>query len=164
MAGFDRSYRQKVIDEYLNDTGRNIFAPVEFLAWLKERPQHRVYPVFFGKSDEEAAAQWRLQTVRQFVSGLRIVVRVSDPAGGPPVSVRVPAFISPVSTRKSGSSYVQIDVNDEATSRELARQAALDLRKWLDRYGGIARINGLSVAELQEMAAALEAAGVAEAA
>jgi hypothetical protein len=50
MAAFNRTYRQKIVDEYMNDTGANSFVPAAFLEWLKPQTDHRVYSVFFGKT------------------------------------------------------------------------------------------------------------------
>lgn len=175
MAGFDRSFRQKVIDEYLNSTRRNVFVPQEFLEWLRERPDHKVYDVFFGKSDEEAAQAYRLSAVRSFVSGLRIAVRVSAaPSDAKSIdvkvneesalSVRIPAFMSPMSNRKDGGGYYPTDPSDPAVIRELSRQAANDIRRVIERHEGVAALAGVDLAALRQIVAAFDAAGLSEAA
>lgn len=169
MAGFDRSYRRKIIDEYLNDTGNNVFEPRLFLGWLKERPDHRAYPIFFSKSDEEAAEEYRVGLVRQFVSGLKISVAVSTaPIESKVVSVRVeetppaafklPAFISPIADRREGGGYHSVDPSDGATVRELARQAAADLLRFVRRNEGVASLVGVDISALKAIAAQFEAA------
>ena len=168
MSGFDRTYRQKIIDEYLNDSGNNVFVPADFLAWLKDRPGHRVYSLFYGKSDDDAAAAYRVGLVRNFVNGLRINVRVSVAPSTAravsvlvndtsPMTVSVPAFISPVANRRGGGGYYSTDVNDPAMMRELGRQAAVDLRSWLSRYEGIATLIGVAVSDIHLIASALDA-------
>lgn len=162
MPSFDRTYRQKIIDEYLNATGSNHFVPAEFLEWLQPQEDHRVWSVFFGKDDEEAAHQYRLSLARQFVAGLRIVVQTQNETG--PVSVKVPAFISPVSERKAGGGYVSVDVRERDTAQELCRQAAADLDRWIRRWSGTASMVGVDISKANEIAGALAARGVEAAA
>lgn len=162
MPAFDRTYRQKIIDEYLNATGNNHFVPAEFLQWLEPQEDHRAWSIFFGKDDEEAAHQYRLMLARQFVAGLRIVVQTHNAAG--PVSVKVPAFISPVSERRSGGGYVSVDVRERDTTQELCRQAAADLDRWIKRWGGTASLAGVDIKVANEIASALAARGVGAAA
>lgn len=172
MANFDKSYRMKIVTEYLNDTRRNSFVPEEFLDWLKDRPDHRVYNLFYGKSDDEAAKAYRLSMVRQFVSGLRIAVRVSvAPVDAQEInvtvsdqsalSVRIPAFTSPMSGRKEGGGYYATDPSDPAVIRELARQAANDVRRVIERHEGVAVMAGVDMSALHQIAAAFDASGVA---
>ena len=162
MPAFDRTYRQKIIDEYLNATGNNHFVPAEFLEWLQPQEDHRVWSVFFGKDDEEAAHQYRLSLARQFVAGLRIVVQSQGETGQ--VSVKVPAFISPVSERRSGGGYVSVDVRERDTTQELCRQAAADLDRWIKRWSGTATLVGVDISKANEIAGALAARGVEAAA
>lgn len=162
MPAFNRTYRQQIIDEYLNASGSNHFVPAEFLAWLKPQEDHRVWSVFFGKSDEEAAHQYRLMLARQFVAGLRIVVQAEAASG--PVSVKVPAFISPVAERKAGGGYVSVDVRERDTTQELCRQAAADLDRWVKRWAGTAALVGVDISKANEIAGAFAARGVEAAA
>lgn len=165
MAGFDRTYRQKIVDEYLNATGRNHFVPVEFLEWLKPRSDHRAWAIFFGSTDEEAALQHRLSLVRNFVSGLRIRVTIANETeSASQVVVRVPAFVSTVSKGAEGGGYVPVDIHDEPTLAELCRQASGDLARWVERHEGVARIAGVDVASINEIAGAPAARGVENAA
>ena len=140
MAAFNRTYRQQIVDEYMNDTGANSFIPAAFLEWLKPQTDHRVYSVFFGKDDEEAAWQYRLHLARNFVAGLRITIAVSETE-----TVKVPAFISPVSERKSGGGYFTVDWSDGNRSGELYRQAAADLERWVKRYKGVCSVAKISI-------------------
>jgi hypothetical protein len=164
-ASFGRSFGKSASgglrDEYLNATGRNHFVPVEFLEWLKPRPDHRAWPIFFGTTDEEAALQHRLSIVRSFVNGLRIRVTIpQEVESASQVVVRIPAFISPVSRRTEGGGYIPVDVQDEPTLAELCRQASTDLARWIERHEGVARIAGVDVASINEIAGALAARGV----
>ena len=107
MAGFPKKERQRIIDDYLAASGRNMFHPAEFVDWLGGQPDHEAYEWFYGMEDQEAARQWRIQMARQMASGLRIVVQESDPEDQVvSISVReYPTFISPVSLRKKGGGY-----------------------------------------------------------
>lgn len=161
MANWDRGYRQKIVDEYLNATGRNHFLPAEFLDWLQPQIGHRAWEVFFGKDDAEAAREYRIGLARQFVSGLRIKVVVQDAVESTKtVTVRMPAFISPVSDRSNGGGYVAVDTNDDATMQELARQAAADLARWIERYKGTATLLKIDITGVSAVAGQLAAEGI----
>lgn len=172
MAGFHRGFRQKIVDEYLNETGNNFFVPAEFLEWLRDRKDHPVYAVFYGKSDEEAAHEYRLSLARQFVAGLRIKVTVTPAMASSlphiavqmrePVTIRVPAFVSPVSERRGGGGYVPVDISDGDTSREIYRQAAQSLTTWLERYGDAARLCGADVSAVEAVLGVVTVAGAAD--
>jgi hypothetical protein len=159
MAAFNRTFRQKVVDEYLAETGANAFVPAEFLEWLEPQEDHRVWGVFFGKSDEDAARQFRLGLVRSFVSGLRIKVAVSET-----VNVTVPAYVSVMADRRAGGGYSAVSVGSPDTTDELIRQAAGDLARWLSRYDGICQLAGVDVAGAKATLTILENYELAEAA
>lgn len=166
MAAWNARERQRVVDEYLNASGRNQFVPREFLAWLRERPDHPVHPVFFGMDDLEAAQAWREGRVRHWISGLRIAVRVADAGRSPVAGVVVrelPAMVSPAAGRSSGGGYAPVDPSDPVMVAELRRQAAGALDSWLGRYAGVAELAGVDTTRIREIAAHL-AGGVAVAA
>ena len=74
---FTKNDRQAVIDDYLNQTGRNSYVPSEFIDWLRDKPDHKVYDLFFGMSDVEMADKHRENIARRFASGLRITIKIS---------------------------------------------------------------------------------------
>jgi hypothetical protein len=78
MSGFPKKERQRIVDEYLQNTGRNMFVPGEFVDWLKEQPNHEAYEWFYGMDDGEAARQYRIDLARRMASGLRIVVSETE--------------------------------------------------------------------------------------
>lgn len=146
--------KQRIIDEYLSETGKNLFNPGEFLEWLRERPDHACYPVFFGQSDEEAAFEHRKELVRKWVSGLRIVVTESA-SGGEAQNIKVtersaPAMFSPMSLRKTGGGYFAFNPDDPEHVDQIAAEAAMALDSWLERYGGIAELKGCKIADIKK--------------
>lgn len=149
-------WKQKVIDDYLASSGRNQFVPAEFLGWLKEQPEHECYEVFFGISDAEAAFAYREDLVRRWVSGLRIVVKHEDAhvknVGTIEVSeYSLPLAHSPVENRRDGGGYVRTDPNDPEHLAELARQGAVALASWIERYRGTANLLGIEVEGLEQV-------------
>lgn len=162
MSGFPKKERQRIVDEYLQATGRNMFVPGEFVDWLKDQPDHEAYPWFYGMDDSEAARQYRIDLARRMASGLRIVVSDTEPETSTIVVREYPAYVSPVSGRKDGGGYAPFDPRSEIDQAELRRQAAVSLAAWLNRYRGCAENIGVSVTALEEVAKALR--GVEEAA
>ena len=162
MSGFPKKERQRIVDEYLQTTGRNMFVPGEFVDWLKDQPDHEAYPWFYGMDDSEAARQYRIDLARRMASGLRIVVSDTEPETSTIVVREYPAYVSPVSGRKDGGGYAPFDPKSEIDQAELRRQAAASLAAWLNRYRGCAENIGVSVTALEEVAKALR--GVEEAA
>jgi hypothetical protein len=153
MAGFPKKERQKLIDEYLIESGHNLFVPHEFVDWLGGQPDHRAYDWFYGMGDAETARQHRIQLARQLASGLRIVVQDSVTTDQV-VSMNVkeyPTFISPVALRKNGGGYQRFDPYNVESQEELRRQAATALASWLSRYRGCAENFGLDLSSLESI-------------
>lgn len=163
MARFAKTERQRIIDGYLAETGRNMFHAGEFIDWLAEKPDHVAYPWFFAKDDAAAAREWRMQMARQMAAGLRIVAKVSEaPAEGSTVNVTVrefPAYLSPVSGRKAGGGYAPFDPSDVGDMAELRRQGVMALHSWLKRYRGA--FSEAEVAQIAGLIAEIEAAEAA---
>ena len=135
---FTKADRQRIIDGYLAETGRNMFNAAEFIDWLGEQPEHEAYSWFYGKDDATAAREYRIGLARQMASGLRIVAEVSTMrAKVVQIAVReFPAYVSPVASRKSGGGYEPFDPKDAASMAELRRQGEVALQSWLRRYRG----------------------------
>ena len=55
MAQFTKADRQRIIDSYLSETGRNMFVPSEFIDWLADNEDHEAYEWFFAKDEASAA-------------------------------------------------------------------------------------------------------------
>jgi hypothetical protein len=155
---FTTKTRQRIIDDYLAETGRNMFVPPEFVDWLAGKPDHEAYPWFFGKDDAEAAREYRIGLARRMASGLRIVVSTQETTAQViHVTTReYPAYVSPISGRKAGGGYARFDPDDEASIAELRRQGATALRAWLVRYRGVAESMGLDMKPIEEIALVLD--------
>jgi hypothetical protein len=160
---FVRATRQRIIDEYLADTGHNMFIAGEFIDWLAEQPEHEAFPWFFGKDDATAAREYRIGLARQMASGLRITAKVSEaPSEGRTVNVVVrefPAYLSPVAGRRAGGGYVPFDATDPSDMGELRRQGVVALHSWLRRYRGA--FSEAEVSVIEALVAEIEAAQAA---
>lgn len=157
--GFPKSKRQKIIDGYLAESGRNMFVPSEFIDWLADKPDHECYDLFYGLDDEEAARRHRIDLARRFASGLRVVVKSSSaPSKAKKVQVTTreyPAMISPMSQRRNGGGYQTFDPEDPESRRELLRQAGGSLRSWLARYRGVLEDEGIALGGIESLVQAL---------
>jgi len=154
MSNFARKTKQRIIDDYLQATGYNIFKADEFVDWLANQPEHEMYSAFYGTDDATAARQWRIDMARRMASGLRIVVKQEEVQQSSVVSIKVaeyPAYISPVSKRREGGGYEPFDPNDEASQEELRRQAGVALAAWLNRFRGSAEHIGLDMTPIENI-------------
>jgi hypothetical protein len=152
MAKFSKKTKQKIIDDYLNDTGKNSFVAEEFVTWLQDKPDHVAYNAFHGQ-DDHLLWQAKLQLARQFVSGLRIVVK-SEVVESEVRSIKVteyPAMISPTTTRRQGGGYVAFDPESAQSQAELRKQAGVALAAWLDRYRGCAEHIGVDLTSIENI-------------
>lgn len=154
LARFNKKTKQKIIDAYLNDTGRNVFVPEEFVLWLEDKPNHIAYKAFHGQ-DDHLLWQAKLQLARQFVSGLRIVVK-EEVIERKTKTIQVktteyPAMISPVQTRKTGTGgYISFDPESPQSQAELRKQAGIALAAWLDRFRGCAEHVGMDLTHIED--------------
>lgn len=157
---FTKQDRQRIIDAYLSETGKNMFVPGEFIDWLSEQPEHEAYDWFFGISDFVAAREHRIALARQMASGLRITMQASKaPEKGSVVSLTVreyPAYVSPMAGRKSGGGYERFDPEDANALAELQRQAVTSLNSWLRRYEGAISGSGVDVTPIKEIVSQIE--------
>ena len=153
MAYFSKKTKQRIIDNYLQHTGKNMFVPQEFIDWLADHPYHEAYKAFHGR-DEELLNEAKLDLARRFASGLRIVAK-TEVIESEVRRIKVteyPAYISPVTTRRQGGGYEPFDPESEESQAELRRQAGVQLAAWLNRYRGAAEHIGLDMTPLEEMA------------
>ena len=155
---FKAKDRQRIIDEYLADSGNNMVIPAQFIEWMRGRPDHEAYDLFFGMSDEKAAHQYRVDLARRFISGLRVTVSQSQKDRN---VVRVttreyPAYVSPTEGRRSGGGYMPFDETDPAHQAELRRQGATALRGWLSRYRGAFEAAGVDLSAIEAVAGVMD--------
>jgi len=165
---FTKKDRQDIIDDYANQTGRNSYVPSEFIDWLRDKPDHKVYNHFFGASDEEMADKHRENMARQFASGLRLTIKTSEmpmPSNIENLKVEavdVPLLISPINNRANGGGYISVDVQDTDTMCELALQAHQALKSWKGRYAGSCGLLGIDISEIDSILDELKAKTVKE--
>lgn len=138
MSGFSKQRRQKIIDNYLAESGANAFRPGEFIDWLADKPEHEAYAAFYAIDDAEAARAYRIELARKFVSGLRIVVSEQEVVGEDrTVTIRTteaPRYFSPVEHRQDGGGYVAYDPSDEKSVASFRKEAATQFASWKRRY------------------------------
>ena len=138
MAGFSQTRRQRIIDGYLAESGRNTFRPGEFIDWLADKPEHEAYAAFYSLEDAEAARAYRIELARRFVSGLRVTVTEStedDASRKVTVSThQAPAFMSPMDGRAKGGGYVAYDPNDPESVSMFRHEAHQAFGQWVKRY------------------------------
>ena len=51
MSNFSKKTKQRIIDDYLQKTGANMFVPTHFVDWLVTQPEHEAYPEFYAMDD-----------------------------------------------------------------------------------------------------------------
>lgn len=164
---FTRKDRQRIIDDYLAQTGRNLFVASEFVDWLETQPDHEAHPWFFGEDDAVMARRARIDMARRMASGLRISATV-EVTKGRVVSVterEFPAYLSPIKGRSDGGGYERFDPHSPESMAELRRQGAAAMSQWLRRYRGAFEDMDLStlekIAAEEEVTASSESARVA---
>jgi hypothetical protein len=156
---FKSKDRQRIIDGYLAESGRNMFVPSEFVDWLKNYPDHEAYDLFYGISDEQAAREHRIALARRMAAGLRIVAHQQETHSSVvAIATReYPAYVSPVQNRRDGGGYEPLDPNNELQIAELRRQGASALRGWLSRYRGAFEHVGIDLSGIEHVAASQDA-------
>lgn len=154
---FKKSDKQRLINEYAAETGRNTLDVAHIREWLKQKPDHEFYDYVFGASDDKKIEEYEKDRIAGLIRGLRITVKhetVKD------VKVRIkvadyPAYISPMKDRKHGGGYVPFDPSSEVSQQELRLQAAQALAAWLARYRGCVEHVGHDVTPMEQLVHAL---------
>ena len=168
---FGKKDREKIINDYLNQTGRNSYVPAEFVEWIQGQPNHPVYKLFVFEDDAKMAIKMRIQIARQFATGCKITFQYKDlPNETIDISdsvtiedakvVRFPSFISPIDNRAQGGGYQKFDVNNPDTVAELCRQASRELNSWIKRHEGICTLKNIDIESLSEVADSLESESI----
>lgn len=156
---FLKQDRQRIIDDYLTQSGANMYVPAAFVAWLENKPDHEAYEWFFGRGDAELAHERRIQMAREMQRGLRIQIVSNETRSKFSGKVEVrdyPAFVSPSANRTKGGGYVGFDPDSEEHRRELVLQGFTALSSWLERYGGVFADAQISTAGIQRVVIAAQ--------
>ena len=154
---FKKSDKQRLINEYAAETGRNTLDVGQIRDWLSGKPEHEFYDYVFGATDEKKIEEYEKDRIAGLIRGLRITVK-QEVQKDVKVKIKVadyPAYISPVKDRKHGGGYVAFDPKSETSQAELRLQAATSMAAWLSRYRGCVEHIGLDVTPMEELVHAL---------
>ena len=153
-----KEIKKQALEDFSNETGNNIINADEFISWIKEKPEHPAYNVFFGKDDATLAHERRLQIFRENFGSIRVVYEVKrvDTTLMDIKMVEKPLQISPKSKRSHGGGYVNFDPEDEELMSEFRNEAAASLRSFVRRFEVAILDAGLDVESLKQMALRLE--------
>jgi len=165
----NKETKQQIIDEYLAETGRNVFIPREFLEYLQDKPEHDAHASFYNVSEAELAMQAREEIARKWARGLRLTLTIEVKHPDPKVSVvnivqvEAPRLFSPMQDRSNGGGYVVLDAHDTTQQQQFKNEAANALRSFLRRYGLPLAQSGVDQSRITTIIAALENAETTEA-
>ena len=165
----NKETKQQIIDEYLADTGRNVFIPREFLEYLQDKPDHNAHASFYNVSEAELAMQAREDIARKWARGLRLTLTIEVKHPDPKISVvnivqvEAPRLFSPMQGRSNGGGYVVLDAHDTTQQQQFKNEAANALRSFLRRYGLPLAQSGVDQSRITTIIAALENAETTEA-
>lgn len=165
----NKETKQQIIDEYLADTGRNVFIPREFIEYLQDKPDHNAHASFYNVSEAELAMQAREDIARKWARGLRLTLTIEVKHPDPKVSVvnivqvEAPRLFSPMQGRSNGGGYVVLDAHDTTQQQQFKNEAANALRSFLRRYGLPLAQSGVDQSRITTIIAALENAETTEA-
>jgi hypothetical protein len=72
---FKKSDKQRLINEYAAETGRNTLDVAQIRDWLKGKPEHEFYDYVFGASDDKKIEEYEKDRIAGLIRGLRISQR-----------------------------------------------------------------------------------------
>lgn len=150
---FKKSDKQRLINEYASETGKNTLDVADVRVWLKEKPNHEFYEYVFGASDDKKIEEYEKDRISGLIRGLRITVK-HEVTKDVKVRIKVadyPAYISPMKDRKQGGGYVPFDPNSETSQQELRLQAAQAMAAWISRYRGCVEHSGYDITPMEEL-------------
>ena len=153
-----KEIKKQALEDFSNETGNNIVHADDFISWIKEKPDHPAYNVFFGKDDATLAHERRLQIFRENFGSFKVTYEVKkiDTSLLDIKIVEKPLQISPKSKRSQGGGYVNFDPEDEELMSEFRNEAAASLRSFVRRFEVAILDAGLDVESLKQMALRLE--------
>jgi hypothetical protein len=134
MPRYTKELRQQIVTDFCASHDGE-FNPQAFVKEVgASGPDHPAYGWFIWE-DDRAAHQYRLERARMFIQGLRISVKVKPFGRSGTMTVKeAPLALSPLSDRADGGGYYIFDEDNPEHIRELCRQGAADLERWLERY------------------------------
>ncbi len=154
-----------IIKEFLALTGEDTFFPAQFVAWVKDHPEHRAYNYVWGsETDEEASFKYRCAKVRDAVRNIKITFRAPEVVHKGPYTITfkvpqppqvVPALYSRRGNRPGGGGYKFSDPQDLDWLQEMAGQGAEALSYWLRRYESVCTNLGIDPEPIRLMRTAL---------
>lgn len=159
MSRFTKALRQEIVETFAKEHG-GVFDAAAFLSEVNQvGAAHPAYD-WFQWDDRKAAREHRLDQARAFAQGLRIRFEVETVERGSVkvVSQSMPLVISPVHSRAKGGGYRLSDPDDPEHLAELCRQAAQQLRWFVERFQMAIAHAGVDSAALGQVLLDLDAA------
>lgn len=156
---FTKEMRQQIVREFAEAHG-GVFDAAAFLGEVNQVGKSHPAYAWFEWSDRKAAREYRLDQARAFAQGLRIRFEVETIEHGAVkvVSRSMPLVISPINRRSAGGGYNLTDPNDPAHLAELSRQAAQQLRWFVERFQSALDFAEISADEITPFIARLDSA------
>jgi len=156
-----RAEKDKLIQSYLEETGADSVRAGDFLEYIRIKPNHPLWELFFGQPESYWANLGRENAIRNWLRGTRTIsvnVQVSEHEVQS-ITVNIPAVISYRSGRDFGGGYQSTDKPAEQTDQllEIAGQGADDLEKWYRKYGNTATIVGADLSSIANIIAKFRA-------
>lgn len=155
---FTKEQRQQIVRDFaVRHNGH--FNPRLFLDEVRSGGEDHPAHGWFTWDTAKAAEAHLLWQAREFANGLIVTFSVEEIGRDKTIKVRevtAPFAISPTDTRRKGGGYVVIDPSDPDHMRELCRQAATDLRRWLTRYEAAVSHVGGSATSMRKQLSLLE--------
>jgi hypothetical protein len=156
---FTKEQRQQIVREFAEKNG-GVFDAAAFLGEVNQVGKGHPAWGWFEWDNRKAAREHRLQQARAFAQGLRIRFEVEtiDQGSVKVVSRSMPLVISPMHSRQKGGGYHLADPNDPAHLAELCRQAAQQLRWFVERFQAALDFAEVSAEEVSQIAGRLDTA------
>lgn len=147
-----REQRQEYVEDYCLRHG-GVYDPAGFFDEVAADPNHGARE-WFNFNVKSAAREHNIWLGRAFANGLRIKYTIREMSRSGKLVVRVttgPLVQSPLDRRRHGGGYVLLDPDDPEHIAEMARQAALSLAAFRDRYELAVRKAGGSLAPIERL-------------
>lgn len=153
-----KEIKKQALEDFHSETGNNIVNADDFIAWIKEKPDHAAYKVFYEKDDATLAHEARRQIFRQNFGSFKVRYEIKniDTSLLDIKVVEKPLHISPLSKRSQGGGYIPFDPENEEMMFEFRNEAATALRSFCRRYELAIIDAGLDVENIKKIALTLE--------